>query len=358
MSRIDADLMEDSGAFMSREDTENTIAYFMAWEARRGMAPSSFTTYCVNIAGDFADRRIFNHFQAALNGRWIKRHFSGFERGHSEEHPESERLKHAFVPNFFNNARQVLDRVRGRHPDQPLLSREDDTARRAEILALRIGVWFTLRKAEYLPCRTAKGWQHGLPLTDITITNAEGYVMSLSQITSVHDVQALAFNIRRSKTDQFGHGRIRTFQRQTNPTKSCIVRDVVEWLMHLRDEYNAGDDNAEFDDHLFSTQGYDWITAADVNTIIKDIVVGNGMNPARYTPHSLRHGGATILAMAGMERYIIEHHGGWAPGSKSLAIYLDSFIATDQLATVGNIMSLAECGTLDLVRHINSIRKA
>jgi hypothetical protein len=37
--------------------------------------------------------------------------------------------------------------------------------------------------------------------------------------------------------------------------------------------------------------------------------------------HSLRYGGATLLATAGLPKYVIEHFGGWAPNSGMSRLY-------------------------------------
>ena len=39
------------------------------------------------------------------------------------------------------------------------------------------------------------------------------------------------------------------------------------------------------------------------------------------TSHSLRYGGATMMAAAGFPQYVIAHYGGWVEGSSSLKIY-------------------------------------
>ena len=47
-------------------------------------------------------------------------------------------------------------------------------------------------------------------------------------------------------------------------------------------------------------------------------VAGYGI---RATSHSLRYGGATMLAAAGFPQYIIAHYGGWSENSSALKIY-------------------------------------
>jgi len=41
----------------------------------------------------------------------------------------------------------------------------------------------------------------------------------------------------------------------------------------------------------------------------------------RATSHSLRYGGATMLAAAGFPHYVIAIYGGWSPDSKTLRFY-------------------------------------
>jgi hypothetical protein len=54
---------------------------------------------------------------------------------------------------------------------------------------------------------------------------------------------------------------------------------------------------------------------------MKDTLAHKGIDTAKATSHSLRYGGATMMAAAGFPQYLIAMYGGWAKESKSLRIY-------------------------------------
>jgi hypothetical protein len=90
------------------------------------------------------------------------------------------------------------------------------------------------------------------------------------------------------------------------------------WLINLRDNCSACPDT----DHLFCVKDRVFITSDRVTEVIKTTVIYCGLPAERYSAHSLRYGGATMLASAGMPLYLIEYHGGWAANSASLRGYL------------------------------------
>ena len=90
------------------------------------------------------------------------------------------------------------------------------------------------------------------------------------------------------------------------------------WISHTRDEDGATDMDELYNiaalpvfltDHLHEAMA---ITLADLKLIPGSI---------KATSHSLRYGGATMMAAAGFPQYLIAHYGGWTEGSRSLAIY-------------------------------------
>jgi integrase len=61
----------------------------------------------------------------------------------------------------------------------------------------------------------------------------------------------------------------------------------------------------------------------------------------RVTSHSLRYGGATMLAAAGLPHYIIAMYGGWSQDSQSLKLYTKPStnmvnIVSRHMASMGN----------------------
>ena len=78
---------------------------------------------------------------------------------------------------------------------------------------------------------------------------------------------------------------------------------------------------------------------------MKFIVRHLGWNAKKVSAHSLRYGGATMLATAGMPQYVIEYFGGWAEGSQSLKTYIQ--LGNQAVHKVSQIMSDGHNNTLE-----------
>ena len=61
-------------------------------------------------------------------------------------------------------------------------------------------------------------------------------------------------------------------------------------------------------------------TDTDVAGAMKKIAVHLGWESSKVSVHSLRYGGATMLAAARLPQYVIQYFGGWAEGSKSCQV--------------------------------------
>ena len=58
----------------------------------------------------------------------------------------------------------------------------------------------------------------------------------------------------------------------------------------------------------------------------------------QVTSHSLRYGGATMLAAAGFPHYVIAIYGGWAEDSKTLRVYTK--VSEQMISVVSTHMAL------------------
>ena len=69
---------------------------------------------------------------------------------------------------------------------------------------------------------------------------------------------------------------------------------------------------------------------------MKLVVTHLGWDASKVSAHSLRYGGATMLAAAGLPQYVIEYFfGGWAENSKALKIYIQVGAgAVDQVSRI------------------------
>ena len=120
--------------------------------------------------------------------------------------------------------------------------------------------------------------------------------------------------VRKSKTDQLGEGRVRTRRKQFQG--HCIVAVLVNWASEPRAL------GADATSHVFEWDGsyiIDDIAIADAMRTITRFV---GLRDNMTSTHSLRYGGATRLAAAGIPVYAITHFGGWAEDSKMTRQYV------------------------------------
>lgn len=113
----------------------------------------------------------------------------------------------------------------------------------------------------------------------------------------------------------------------------CIVKKSVDWAIFCKDIHNMFED-----DYLFQKRGSDaMVTEGAVLIAIKSIVKFLGWTIDKVSPHSLRYGGATMLAAAGLPQYIVAYFGGWSDQSKSLRIYTQ--VGSEAVNQVSRIMS-------------------
>jgi hypothetical protein len=306
------------------------------------MAPSSISrSYLPAIAKHFDYQRLDNGFREAINSSWVQLVLDGFSRLYYRQFPEGTRRRRAFTAEFFPAMDPAMTAAFG-------ANRKTALHRAAESLAVRMGVECMFRKSEYLPGRkaTAPGqpskWSRGLSLRDIHFLDAEESRIPLT-LLHPHLVHAATVQIRFSKTDTTDKGRHFTIARAEFPTARDLLQHLVAYAICLRDELQAQDDR---DDHC--------LFQVEVAVVLKTTVVYLGMDPSKYTPHSMRYGGATSLAAAGLPLFIIEYYGGWAPDSKTLKeIYIQ--LRGDEAATkISDIMATFEAaGTSEAIRRHN-----
>ena len=78
---------------------------------------------------------------------------------------------------------------------------------------------------------------------------------------------------------------------------------------------------------------------------MKFIVLSLGWSDKKISAHSLRYGGATMLAAAGMPQYVIEYFGGWAKDSKSLRLNIQ--LGNEAVSKASVVMSKAHNKSLE-----------
>jgi len=137
--------------------------------------------------------------------------------------------------------------------------------------------------------------------------------------------------LRSSKTDQAGRGRSIPVLPGTAPA-TCPVGAVREWLTYLAERgITTGPLLRRVDQRgrVAGEPGYAGasapghrITGAGVSHCVKAACRRAGLDPARWSPHGLRAGGATSAAEAGATASAIENVGGWSPKSRQVHEYI------------------------------------
>jgi hypothetical protein len=168
-----------------------------------------------------------------------------------------------------------------------------------------------------------------------TITNkATGRITKVSgsraHTTSPEDtLHSVTFTVPSAKNDKFGTGHRFTYETlRTDDTVSAfdIARDMFKFAKRARPRGA---------DPFLSIDGRTQIKYDKFSATLKRMVTIQGFDPEKFSTHSLRIGGATALAAAGVPDSTIQTLGRW----KSLAFleYIRTSIATLQRALLSMI---------------------
>jgi hypothetical protein len=190
-----------------------------------------------------------------------------------------------------------------------------------------------MRRSEYLPGRTTRGalWSH------INFYDRDGNLIP-RHLLQQGQARSVVNNIPFSKTDPYGRGRILSHFRQPDGFP-CIVRDMEDWAILSRDFLHAIDD-----DYFFEVHGIAVVQDRRLVCILRAVARFLGIQDHAISLHSLRYGGATLLATAGLPKYVIEHFGGWVANSGAVSEYIQ--LGGESAQTVSRAMSLASSAGL------------
>jgi hypothetical protein len=302
---------------------QDIICKYICYEVLlREVSPKTvIKNYIGSVQRDFVIKRIHNNYGVAATSRFVGMVKSGIMRIWSHLHPQSGGRKIAFTLNMASHIPQALER--------PVTSCQQET-RFVEILAVRVGICFLLRKSEFLP--SGSPLSTGMLWDKVHFFDDHGVLIPWPSVGVIEAVTVVVM-IPYSKTDQNGMGRYITHHRQPNG-QVCIVTDLEGWGLFMRLKYGA-----VHKDPVFGNGALWQVSSTRVAAVMKATAVYLGLNPSAVSAHSLRYGGATVLAMAGLPQYIIECYGGWAPGSESVEIYAQ--VQGDAARNVSRVMSTA-----------------
>lgn len=318
---------------ISLDEVTDIVLSYVGFEVGiREMSPLSIKgSYLSHINNYFITARLKNEFGTAVKSSIVQLILRGYERIYHLMFPIDGSRKFAFTIELVLHLKAALNKFK---PEWLLV---DHLVEMLE-LAMEFGIYFLLRKSEYLPC--GKAMPNGLQWKSIAFFDEEGNAIAWSSIR-MKRIKTIQIKIKSSKTDQHGIGRIRTHHRVEGD--HCIVKQVTRWAIRCRDQYDM-----DTEDFLFRKEGHEpFLKDSTVSKAMKYIVRSLGWNDRKVSPHSLRYGGATMLAAAGLPQYVIEYFGGWAAGSQSLRVYAqqlgrEAVLQVSKIMAAGFDMSLEE----------------
>ena len=222
-------------------------------------------------------------------------------------------LWHRMTRNFHDADRErvpiTADMIRGYYAyvggQQPQLHQM------ATYSAAILGFTIVARVSEYLPTRDA---DHTLRTQHVTFYTTTGAAVPAHEV-HLHphaQVQAVSIWIKSKKNDQSGRGYKYHFNKANPGDTYCIA--TILWTYACR---AAPEEN----NYFFHIPALQWtLKPPYFAQYLKRMGVHFGLDPARISSHSLRIGGATTLAAAGLTDNDVRNKGDWK--STAFARYL------------------------------------
>jgi hypothetical protein len=213
--------------------------------------------------------------------------------------------------------------------------------------ALFLGIFFLLRKGEYLPKQAHN--HNPFQRRHLRFYDQHKNTLAYHEIGHI-PATSLSITIVFSKADQSGRGRIVHHEANNDSPQNCVVHRLQQYIAMSRDLYGAQEQDLLFEmPHIYK---FPALTCEALTYVIREICGALGLPKDQASAHSLRYGGAYMLAMMGLPEYIIAWYGGWAQGSTALRQYVQ--ISPEIISKVSRHMSLCagKRSVQDMVRHL------
>jgi hypothetical protein len=320
--------LDIDGIPSSKRDTADSIANYLAVMCGiRLLAPKSVEgVYLPGIAAIFEMNNVINHFREASHSPVIKLLLRGFTRSYDKRNPEDLRFKMAFGADLALASKVIMIQNGGARSyyDCDIHSTRADLIRERMFLVMIVGIYFLLRCSEHIQ---SKAGTNASPVTrnHFTFYDIHGRKIPYDMIGRV-EADLVIISIDFSKTDRSGFGRRVSHKRQSDHAAVCVVCLLEHWIIITRDHYGATSQM-----EIYVVPGFPKLQLADLHRLMHETVMlklretaSAGDIPShriKATSHSLRYGGATMMAAAGYPQYMIAIYGGWSENSRSLRIY-------------------------------------
>jgi len=223
----------------------------------------------------------------------------------------------------------------------------------AIVIAVMICLVLLTRKSEIIP--TAD--DHFMREDDVSFTirssvqGASDLVIKSSQahLHQLSDLVGVVPFVRSAKNDQDGQGTRYYFPTITVGDRSefCFATEMFKWAQRARPI--PGDPFLTYRGILLPKPR--WLDYKSLLIAIKNTAISCGFDPSRFGTHSLRIGGATILAAAGLPNHYIQKIGRW----KSLTFLQYINLACKSMETSLRSIVDASIFTNDQLRILNPL---
>jgi hypothetical protein len=319
VAKVDPDCKHANGRLWSVPETIAHVNTFIAVQCfMRSMHPASLRkTYLPGIKAMFAILQQKNNFENAIGSADVKLVLQGCEKVYLRMHPVAEVLKIAFGMDLALCSKSTMKRMNTFKEAGAYM----ELKQKRMFVVMCVGIYFMLRKSEHISKKD--GSPAGLKRNKITFLDYN------NRPIPYHCVGKRGYKAKKvciptdfSKTDYSGFGRRPWHTRQEEPEKKevCIVQILEDWIATTRDRYGAKEE-----DELYDVPGIERVTAYRLHQVMRDAVrsyTGDVPIGRIATTHSLRYGGATMMAAAGFPQYLIAHYGGWRADSEALRRYI------------------------------------
>ena len=225
--------------------------------------------------------------------RWYHKRLVGYEPGLNASHGL-----------LMAGIRRFSDPVLKKQPVTPYMLRHlhgmlDLTQPKHQLLwgGLLVGYFFLLRRSEYLKTE-GKWYPHVLNYGNIN------YYDNLEQLCSWKQAASVGILLTGAKNNQYGRNELR-YQHKTGDDILCPIKAVF-WIRKAGKSFNT-----QLTDPAMSSGTTSGITSDLVVSMLRKLASSLGLNPALYSSHSIRIGGATVLLNAGCHPLVIKLLGRW-----------------------------------------------
>jgi hypothetical protein len=314
---VNAECIDSNGRVFDTEGLEDLIADYITFQCgiRKLVPRGIIKTYLPGVASAFDWWRLKSAtpFRQALLSREVKIVAAGFTRQYDKKNSKASKIR---LPYCMDLALKSREAMRVRKAFKSAGPNMEGILRKRIFVGQVMGISFMLRKSEYI--YSASNTAIELTKDHATFFDYSDNPIPYDQVGRIK-AKVVALNIEFAKPDASGFGRRgRHIRQDSNPT-ACPVCVMENWIMEVRDKFGAKKESGFFD-----IPGYGTLTVDDMQRVMQwtiDDSMPPGQLPKRVTLHSLRYGGASMLAAAGYPHYIIAIYGGWSPNSKALRIY-------------------------------------